>query len=256
MIDSTGMELVAGLDTQIFVIFLGVVVALGCTLVAFLVDYLKGKNERLREQVLEMTVRQEERARHPQLAVDSTAVLSAIAQVGKNLENVVRGALIPENQNGYLTQDGATPEAPFASIPVFQPRPSATHAAVATLATEVHSSAPVFGPGPAMSELAAEGKPVAEPELTGPAPMAATLTSEPDWRQASWAALPIPASDPELPFGIEPVSTPATEELPTVSTTVTSKKGASTAGRPICAATAPLAPRVTTAKATPRECKV
>ncbi len=130
------MDLVTGLDTQIFVMFLGVVVALGCTLVAFLVDYLKGKNERLREQVLEMTVRQEERARLPQAHMESAAVANAIAQVGRNLELVVRAAVAPHTayeapaySTGpvYLTRPSATETpAPFeVPIPVEVPQPVA-----------------------------------------------------------------------------------------------------------------------------------
>ncbi len=164
------MELVAGLDTQIFVIFLGVVVALGCTLIAFLVDYLKGKNERLREQVLEMTVRQEERARHPQLQMDSTAVLSAIAQVGKNLELVVRSAVNHE----------AVAETPAMPAPVYQKRPSANERAEAK--------------PPVPEPLVEERAPVIEPPVVVPA----ALSTEPDWHKATWHEAPIAQPAPEL----------------------------------------------------------
>ena len=178
------MELVAGLDTQIFVIFLGVVVALGCTLIAFLVDFLKGKNERLREQVLEMTVRQEERARQPQLQMDSSAVIGAIAQVGRNLELVVRSAINPES-----SRESVAPPV-IAQEPVFHPRP------VANL--EIPPLAPAVQPEPVVA---------AEPI----APMVTTdvVTPEPDWRIASWHDEIAPASAPmpePMPVSVEEVA--------------------------------------------------
>lgn len=171
------MELVAGLDTQIFVIFLGVVVALGCTLIAFLVDYLKGKNERLREQVLEMTVRQEERARHPQAQLDSTAVLTAIAQVGKNLELVVRAAV---NQGSPVSQEAA--EAPVHSEPVFQKRPAA----------KVQPEAKPVMPESKVETVTKETLVATEETTTmaHPAAVAAALSAEPDWHKATWHEAP------------------------------------------------------------------
>ncbi len=186
------MELVTGLDTQIFVIFLGVVVALGCTLVAFLVDYLKGKNERLREQVLEMTVRQEERARYPQQQLDSNAVLSAIAQVGRNLENVVRSAV----------HGDASPETVAAAGPVYQSRPPAYERRVAQvpfvypvappvalveLPAEV-AAAPVLPPVP---HVAPTLSPAEIPSIAEAPVVTQIQTPEPDWRTATWHQAPI-----------------------------------------------------------------
>lgn len=221
------MELVTGLDTQIFVIFLGVVVALGCTLIAFLVDYLKGKNERLREQVLEMTVRQEERARYPQAQLDSTAVLSAIAQVGRNLEVVVRTAMHPES----------VAEAPSASQPVYQPRPAAEPAVAAALAASVVPMSEVapeaeVKPSPEV-EVQSEAEPVvpvmvpaaaeapAAPEtvdeiveLPRPAAIAESLAAEPDWRTATWheeAAQASTGPADETPVADQPAEEPLAE---------------------------------------------
>ncbi len=229
------MELVTGLDTQIFVIFLGVVVALGCTLIAFLVDYLKGKNERLREQVLEMTVRQEERARYPQAQLDSTAVLSAIAQVGRNLEVVVRTAMHPES----------VAEAPSASQPVYQPRPAAEPAVAAALAAsvipmpEVAPEAEVKpAPEAEVQPEAASVVPVMLPvveetpaapdtvdetvELSRPAAIAESLAAEPDWRTATWheeAAQASIAPADETPVADQPAEEPLAESAePQVTT--------------------------------------
>ena len=180
------MELVTGLDTQTFVIFLGVVVALGCTLVAFLVDYLKGKNERLREQVLEMTVRQEERARQPQFQLDSNAVLTAIAQVGRNLENVVRTAVHSE----------AIPETAVPAEPVYQPRLPAYDRRVSQIPlfpTAVTAPAPVAevlvaAVAPAAIEMSAAAIAPAKAEipLVADIPVPRVQGPEPDWRTATW----------------------------------------------------------------------
>ncbi len=173
------MDLVTGLDTQIFVMFLGVVVALGCTLVAFLVDYLKGKNERLREQVLEMTVRQEERARLPQAQMESAAVANAIAQVGRNLELVVRAAVAPHTayeapvySSGpvYLTRPSATEtpapvevSTPLADIPVADVPVADVPVAELPVAEETLAEAPV-AEAP-LADLHSEPTPVAEEAL-------------------------------------------------------------------------------------------
>ena len=207
------MELVTGLDTQTFVIFLGVVVALGCTLVAFLVDYLKGKNERLREQVLEMTVRQEERARQPQLQLDSNAVLTAIAQVGRNLENVVRTAVHSE----------ATPETVVQAEPVYQPRlpaydrrvsqiplfPSAVATPAPIAGTIAAATVVVAAMAPATAEFLApailETQP-AEIPLLADIPVAPVQVPEPDWRTATWHQEPVAAQAPPVVEAISPVA--------------------------------------------------
>ena len=192
------MELLAGVDTQIFVMFLGVVVALGCTLVAFLVDFLKGRNERLRELVLEMTVRQEERARQPQAALDSLAVITALAQVGKNLESVVRSAVQPE------AQGNGEPELMASTAPVYQMRrstdrqPAAVVAAVPEIAVESVAAAVV---------PAAVVPATVVPAAVVPAEVVAeALVSEPDWRQATWHEEPTavsPDDSEETPVAYE-----------------------------------------------------
>ena len=204
------MELVTGLDTQTFVIFLGVVVALGCTLVAFLVDYLKGKNERLREQVLEMTVRQEERARQPQFQLDSNAVLTAIAQVGRNLENVVRTAVhseaIPETAapqepiyqprlSAYdrrvsqipLFPTAVAPPTPVAEVPVAQ-FPVAELPVAELPETELpETELPVAGlPVTAVAPAAKLDAQPPEISLVADIPAAHIQVPEPDWRTATW----------------------------------------------------------------------
>ena len=210
------MKLVTGLDTQTFVIFLGVVVALGCTLVAFLVDYLKGKNERLREQVLEMTVRQEERGRQPQLQLDSNAVLTAIAQVGRNLESVVRAAVHAD----------AIPETVGPAEPVYQPRLPAYDRRVSQIPlfdAEFTATAPVArtivaepintAPSDFVVNLDTQS---AEIPLAADIPVAHIPVPEPDWRTATWHQEPVALK--ELPA-------PVAETLPlpeTVSeTTIT-----------------------------------
>ncbi len=211
------MELVTGLDTQTFVIFLGVVVALGCTLVAFLVDYLKGKNERLREQVLEMTVRQEERARQPQFQLDSNAVLTAIAQVGRNLENVVRTAVHSE----------ATPETSVPQEPIYQPRLPAYDRRVSriplfptavTPPTPV-AEVPVAAVAPALMEISAAAIAPESPIAQRPVadiPVPHVQVPEPDWRTATWHQEPVAIE--ALP-AVQPATVPDTKQETTITST-------------------------------------
>ncbi len=238
------MELVTGLDTQTFVIFLGVVVALGCTLVAFLVDYLKGKNERLREQVLEMTVRQEERARQPQLQLDSNAVLTAIAQVGRNLENVVRTAVHSE-----VASETAVP-----TEPVYQPRLPAYDRRVSQIPLfplAVATPAPITAPEVPVPEAPVPEVPVpattlpeatlpeaistATDEFVAPAilepvpagiPIVDIQVPEPDWRTATWHQEPVAVHVPPVVEAISPlVDTPSAEvEESVLETTITSTR--------------------------------
>jgi GGDEF domain-containing protein len=199
------MELVTGLDTQVFVIFLGVVVALGCTLVAFLVDFLKGKNERLREQVLEMTVRQEERARLPQVQMDSAAVLSAIAQVGKNLEVVVRAAVNP-----HAATAPAPVSEPVYTEPVYQPRPAATVSPLVSplLFTEQPAVEPVPVAETPVAETPAAETPVAETPVAE-TPVAETPVAETPVAETPVAETPVA----ETPVAEPPVAEPAVADL-------------------------------------------
>ncbi|MBY0503804.1 MAG: hypothetical protein K2X03_07835 [Bryobacteraceae bacterium] len=207
------MELVAGLDTQIFVIFLGVVVALGCTLVAFLVDYLKGKNERLREQVLEMTVRQEERARHPQAALESAAVITAITQVGKTLESVIRESMHSQARSAPAQDSGSQAQAEpntahrnqaeSMNAPAAEPPPVYQARPLAPWTTEVPISSPLADAEvPLESTLASAGAVTLAAEIT---PAAEILKAEPDWRQASWHAEPVAEQAPEPLLSEEPL---------------------------------------------------
>jgi GGDEF domain-containing protein len=73
-----------GLELHIFV---AAGVVLGCSFVAFLVDYLKGNNEKLRESTLEMAVRAEERAR---VNPSTGLLLQAIGELREEIRGVTR----------------------------------------------------------------------------------------------------------------------------------------------------------------------
>ncbi|MCU0246255.1 MAG: hypothetical protein MUC42_06760 [Bryobacter sp.] len=68
-------------------IFVAAGVVLGCSFVAFLVDYLKGNNEKLRESTLEMAVRAEERAR---VNPSTGMLLQAIGELREEIRGVVK----------------------------------------------------------------------------------------------------------------------------------------------------------------------
>lgn len=198
--------LISGFEAQVF---LGIAVVLGCAFIALLCDYLKGINERLREQVLELAVRKEER---------------------ESLERSLRAAMVA-TAHDRATQPAAAPapspqRPPAASpMPAASPVPSLTHRAAPPARPVV-----VQPPTPAPATVAPPA-PVVEtpPMITKPAEFAGaldTLISEsanepmvlpPQLELAATPPAPaIPDFQPilELPRLVEvmPAETPAEEQ--------------------------------------------